>query len=147
MHVMLPLTEGHLSNKDRISWQKGCPHERGTTVISKAQGNHTFQKVQNKYYAPLDVKKHDNKSGVSHLHITFTGIGLLILENKCLVSSTLLSPQLYTSLILIVHNLSDQTVILRKASKFKARILKNTRTFSPCFDLGQILNLSQSSDW
>ena len=29
---MLPLTKGHLSNKDRIVWQKGCPYYRGTTV-------------------------------------------------------------------------------------------------------------------
>ncbi len=32
MHGMLPLTKGHLSNKDRISWQKGCPYQRGATV-------------------------------------------------------------------------------------------------------------------
>ena len=32
MHAMLPLTKGHLCNKDRISWQKGCPYQRGTTV-------------------------------------------------------------------------------------------------------------------
>ena len=29
MHVVLPLTKGHLSNKDRIIWQKGCPYLRG----------------------------------------------------------------------------------------------------------------------
>ena len=26
IHVMFPLTKGYLSNKDRISWQKGCPY-------------------------------------------------------------------------------------------------------------------------
>ncbi len=24
IHVMLPLTKGHLSTKDRIVWEKGC---------------------------------------------------------------------------------------------------------------------------
>ncbi len=26
MHVLLPLTNGHLSHVDRIIWQKGCPY-------------------------------------------------------------------------------------------------------------------------
>ncbi len=25
-HVIIPLTKGHLSNTDRIVWQKGCPY-------------------------------------------------------------------------------------------------------------------------
>ncbi len=25
-HLMLPFTKGHLSNKDRIIWQKGCSY-------------------------------------------------------------------------------------------------------------------------
>ena len=29
MHVMLPLTKGHLSNEDRIIWQKGCDVSSG----------------------------------------------------------------------------------------------------------------------
>ncbi len=32
MYVMLPLTKGHLSNKDRIVWQEWCPCQRGATV-------------------------------------------------------------------------------------------------------------------
>ncbi len=32
MHVVLPLTKGHLSNKGRIFWQKGCPYYKGATV-------------------------------------------------------------------------------------------------------------------
>ena len=38
---MLPLTKGHLSNKNRIVWQKGCPHYRGTTVLEVEFGNFT----------------------------------------------------------------------------------------------------------
>ncbi len=32
MDVVLLLTKGHLSNKDRIVWQKGRPSQRGTIV-------------------------------------------------------------------------------------------------------------------
>ncbi len=32
MHLILPLTKGHLSNMTTISWQIGWPYKRGTTV-------------------------------------------------------------------------------------------------------------------
>ncbi len=34
MNVVLPLTKGHLSNKDGFFWQKGCPEWRVITVHS-----------------------------------------------------------------------------------------------------------------
>ncbi len=35
MHIILPLTKGHLSYKDRSVLQKGCPYYRGTTVCKQ----------------------------------------------------------------------------------------------------------------
>ncbi len=32
-----PLTKGHLSNKDKIVCQKGCPYYRGTAVMHLLQ--------------------------------------------------------------------------------------------------------------
>ncbi len=40
MYVMLPLTKGHLSNKDRIVWQKGCPYLKGDHCIYKINISH-----------------------------------------------------------------------------------------------------------
>ncbi len=42
MHEMFPLTKGHLSNKDRILWQKGGPCQRETTAIHKSCVTHIF---------------------------------------------------------------------------------------------------------
>ncbi len=33
MPLILPLTNGHLSNEDRIIWLKRCPYSRETTVL------------------------------------------------------------------------------------------------------------------
>ncbi len=33
MHVMLPLTKEHLSNKDKIVWQKECSYLTRVTVV------------------------------------------------------------------------------------------------------------------
>ncbi len=37
MHVMLLLTTGHLSNKDRTVWLKRCPYIRGVLLYYMLQ--------------------------------------------------------------------------------------------------------------